>query len=88
MDIFQRRHKDTWKDAQYHLSSGKSKLSYLLLSHKSSGYKFLLYVLQIFSLIFVGCLFTYLIVPCLLRNLYAGQEEHLELDIEQQTGSK
>ena len=25
---------------------------------------------------------------CLLRNLYAGQEEQLELDMEQQTGSK
>ena len=25
---------------------------------------------------------------CLLRNLYAGQEEQLEPDIEQQTGSK
>ena len=25
---------------------------------------------------------------CLLRNLYAGQEQQLELDIEQQTGSK
>ena len=25
---------------------------------------------------------------CLLRNLYAGQEEKLELDMEQQTGSK
>ena len=25
---------------------------------------------------------------CLLRNLYAGQEQHLELDMEQQTGSK
>ena len=25
---------------------------------------------------------------CLLRNLYAGQEELLELDMEQQTGSK
>ena len=25
---------------------------------------------------------------CLLRNLYAGQEAKLELDIEQQTGSK
>ena len=25
---------------------------------------------------------------CLLRNLYAGQEEELELDVEQQTGSK
>ena len=25
---------------------------------------------------------------CLLRNLYAGQEQKLELDIEQQTGSK
>ena len=27
-------------------------------------------------------------LTCLLRNLYAGQEEQLELDIEQQTGSK
>ena len=26
--------------------------------------------------------------PCLLRNLYAGQEQQLELDMEQQTGSK
>ena len=25
---------------------------------------------------------------CLLRNLYAGQEEQLELDMQQQTGSK
>ena len=25
---------------------------------------------------------------CLLRNLYAGQEQQLELDMEQQTGSK
>ena len=25
---------------------------------------------------------------CLLRNLYAGQEEQLELDMKQQTGSK
>ena len=25
---------------------------------------------------------------CLLRNLYAGQEEQLEVDMEQQTGSK
>ena len=25
---------------------------------------------------------------CLLRNLYAGQEATLELDMEQQTGSK
>ena len=25
---------------------------------------------------------------CLLRNLYAGQEPQLELDMEQQTGSK
>ena len=25
---------------------------------------------------------------CLLRNLYAGQKEQLELDMEQQTGSK
>ena len=25
---------------------------------------------------------------CLLRNLYAGQEEHLEQDMEHQTGSK
>ena len=25
---------------------------------------------------------------CLLRNLYAGQEEQLELDMEQETGSK
>ena len=25
---------------------------------------------------------------CLLRNLYAGQKQHLELDLEQQTGSK
>ena len=25
---------------------------------------------------------------CLLRNLYAGQEEQLELDMEQKTGSK
>ena len=27
-------------------------------------------------------------LTCLLRNLYAGQEEELELDTEQQTGSK
>ena len=27
-------------------------------------------------------------VTCLLRNLYAGQEQQLELDIELQTGSK
>ena len=27
-------------------------------------------------------------LTCLLRNLYAGQEEELELDMEQQTGSK
>ena len=27
-------------------------------------------------------------LTCLLRNLYAGQEEQLELDVEQQTGSK
>ena len=27
-------------------------------------------------------------LTCLLRILYAGQEEELELDIEQQTGSK
>ena len=27
-------------------------------------------------------------LTCLLGNLYAGQEQHLELDIEQQTGSK
>ena len=27
-------------------------------------------------------------LTCLLRNLYAGQEEKLELDMEQQTGSK
>ena len=27
-------------------------------------------------------------VTCLLRNLYAGQEQQLELDMEQQTGSK
>ena len=27
-------------------------------------------------------------LSCLLRNLYAGQEEQLELDMEQQTGSK
>ena len=25
---------------------------------------------------------------CLLRNLYVGPEQHLELDMEQQTGSK
>ena len=25
---------------------------------------------------------------CLLRNLYAGQKQQLELDMEQQTGSK
>ena len=25
---------------------------------------------------------------CLLRNLFAGQEQHLELDMEQETGSK
>ena len=25
---------------------------------------------------------------CLFRNLYAGQEQQLELDVEQQTGSK
>ena len=27
-------------------------------------------------------------LTCLLRNLYAGQEEQLELDMEKQTGSK
>ena len=27
-------------------------------------------------------------ITCLLRNLYAGQEATLELDMEQQTGSK
>ena len=27
-------------------------------------------------------------LTCLLRNLYAGQEARLELDMEQQTGSK
>ena len=27
-------------------------------------------------------------LPCLLRNLYAGQKQQLELDMEQQTGSK
>ena len=27
-------------------------------------------------------------LTCLLRNLYAGQEEQLELDMEQQTVSK
>ena len=27
-------------------------------------------------------------LTCLLRNLYVGQEEQLELDMEQQTGSK
>ena len=27
-------------------------------------------------------------LTCLLRNLYAGQEQQLELDIEHQTGSK
>ena len=27
-------------------------------------------------------------LACLLRNLYAGQEQQLELDMEQQTGSK
>ena len=27
-------------------------------------------------------------LSCLLRNLYAGQEQQLELDMEQQTGSK
>ena len=27
-------------------------------------------------------------LTCLLRNLYAGQEAKLELDMEQQTGSK
>ena len=27
-------------------------------------------------------------LTCLLRNLYAGQEQELELDMEQQTGSK
>ena len=27
-------------------------------------------------------------LTCLLRNLYAGQERQLELDMEQQTGSK
>ena len=27
-------------------------------------------------------------LTCLLRNLYAGQEQQLEMDIEQQTGSK
>ena len=41
-----------------------------------------------FYLIFI----TFMEVPdhltCLLRNLYAGQEQQLELDIEQWTGSK
>ena len=27
-------------------------------------------------------------LTCLLRNLYAGEEQELELDMEQQTGSK
>ena len=27
-------------------------------------------------------------LTCLLRNLYAGQDQQLELDVEQQTGSK
>ena len=27
-------------------------------------------------------------ITCLLRNLYAGQKKQLELDMEQQTGSK
>ena len=27
-------------------------------------------------------------LTCLLKNLYAGQEQQLELDMEQQTGSK
>ena len=27
-------------------------------------------------------------LTCLLRNLYAGQEQHLEPDMEQQSGSK
>ena len=27
-------------------------------------------------------------LTCLLRNLYAGQKQELELDMEQQTGSK
>ena len=27
-------------------------------------------------------------ITCLLRNLYTGQEERLELDMEKQTGSK
>ena len=27
-------------------------------------------------------------LTCLLRNIYAGQEQQLELDMEQQTGSK
>ena len=27
-------------------------------------------------------------LTCLLRNMYAGQEAQLELDVEQQTGSK
>ena len=27
-------------------------------------------------------------LTCFLRNLYAGQEQQLELDMEQQTGSK
>ena len=27
-------------------------------------------------------------LTCLLRNLYTGQEQQLELDMEQQTGSK
>ena len=27
-------------------------------------------------------------LTCFVRNLYAGQEAHLELDMEQQTGSK
>ena len=27
-------------------------------------------------------------LTCLLRNLYAGQKQQLELDLEQQTGSK
>ena len=28
------------------------------------------------------------LLTCLLRNLYAGQKQQLELDMEQQTGSK
>ena len=35
-----------------------------------------------------GYALEHLKVTCLLRNLYADQEEQLELDMEQQIGSK